>query len=156
MARTLWFRLSSQLHAPPTEVWRLAGTMAGVNQELFPIARMTYPADQVRIARDSMPLGRRAFRSWILLFGIIPIDYDDIMFTKFYPEGGFVEQSTMLSIKTWRHERTLEVTQVGCLLTDYVSLVPRIPITGPLFYLLGRALFRWRHAYLRRTFGYEV
>ncbi len=130
MAKTFWFRVSSQLTTPPNEVWRLVGTMAGVNRELFPLARMTYPAHQTRIAPDCMPLRRRAFRSWIWLFGIIPIDYDDITFMKFYPSGGFVEDSTLFSMKIWRHERTLEPTKTGCLRTDQVSFVPRISVMG--------------------------
>lgn len=155
MAKTFWFRVSSQLTTPPNEVWRLIGTMAGVNRELFPFARMTYPAHQTLIAPDCMPLRRRAFRSWIWLFGIIPIDYDDITFMKFYPSGGFVEDSTLFSMKIWRHERTLEPTKTGCLLTDQVSFVPRISVMGSLFYVIFTWVFHLRHYHLRRTFGYD-
>ena len=53
-----------------------------------------------------MRLGERLFRSWILLFGVLPIDYDDITLVSIEPGRGFHERSSMLSMRVWEHERT--------------------------------------------------
>ena len=50
-------------------MWERATTIAGVNAELWPLARMTGEGE----IREGA-LGR----SWILAGGVLPIDYDDI------------------------------------------------------------------------------
>ena len=35
-----------------------------------------------------MPLGRRWFRSWILLRGVLPFDYDELRIERLDPERG--------------------------------------------------------------------
>ena len=70
--------------APADRVWEHASSFAGVNRELWPLS-MTHPADRARLTPESVPLGRPAFRSWILLFGLIPVDYDDITLVELEP-----------------------------------------------------------------------
>jgi len=41
---------SSVLEAPPDVVWERAGRVSGINDELWPLARMTCPAHLGRIA----------------------------------------------------------------------------------------------------------
>ena len=72
------FRFVTTLRARPDEVWRHASSFAGVNRELWPLARMTYPRAMARLMPGAVPLLRTAFRSWILLLGIIPVDFDDM------------------------------------------------------------------------------
>ena len=62
---------SSVLQAEPAEVWAAARTMEGVNRELAPWVRMTYPEDAAVLNLEDAPLGRPAFDSWLLLLGVV-------------------------------------------------------------------------------------
>jgi hypothetical protein len=46
-------------------------------------------------------------RSWLLLLGIIPFDYDDIGIVELEADHRLLERSSMLSMKFWEHERTI-------------------------------------------------
>lgn len=59
--------VSSVVAAPQTEVWDRVASFAGVNYELGPWLRMTAPAGVDSIELDQVPLGRKWFRSWVLL-----------------------------------------------------------------------------------------
>jgi len=146
------FSFSSRLAAAPEAVWSHAMSIRGVNRELFPLARMTCPRG---LGRDltRMPLGRRAFRSWILAGGLLPIDYDDLTVVELEPGRRFLERSSMLSQREWCHERTVEPAAGGAILTDRVRFVPRVPALGALFLPVFRLAFRLRHRNLRRLFG---
>lgn len=147
------FSLASRLSAPPAQVWAHATSMRGVNRELFPLARMTYPAAFARLDAARLPLGRRAFRSWILAGGFLPIDYDDLTFVAIEPGRRFLECSPMLTQREWRHERLVEAVDGGTLVTDRLAFVPRIRALGPLQLWVFRAAFALRHRNLRRIFG---
>ncbi len=155
VARWFAFELSSRLAAPAAEVWSHATSMRGVNRELFPLVRMTHPKGLESLEGNEVPLGRCAFRSWILLVGFIPIDYDDLTFIELEP-GRFLERSPMLTQREWQHERRVEPFEGGCVLTDLVRFVPRIGALGPLFLPMFRMAFALRHRNLRRRFGAAV
>ena len=148
------FSVSSQLYAPPDVVWERVTSFEGVNHELMPIVRMTAPAGVEALRPEEVTIGERLFRSRILLFGLLPIDYDDITLVRIEPGRGFLERSPMLSQRVWEHERTLEPRSGGTLVTDRVEFEPRLPGGGalrPLFH----AVFRHRHRRLRSRFGGE-
>ena len=145
------FELCSHLAAPAAEVWAHATSMRGVNRELFPLARMTHPRELAVLEPGRVPLGRRAFRSWILALGALPIDYDDLTFVALEP-GRFLERSPMLTQREWQHERVVEPAAGGSIVTDRVRFVPRVAALGPLFLLVFRLAFRLRHRNLRRLF----
>jgi hypothetical protein len=153
MAHAYAFELSSQLALPAADLWRHASSMAGVNRELWPLVRMTYPKRFASLDSGSPPLGRRAFRSWILLFGLVPIDYDDLTLVWIDPPHGFRERSPMLSVREWNHERLIAPSGSGCAITDRVSFVPRVAGLGPLLSMVFALAFRLRHRNLRRMFG---
>src|SRR5947207_12757197 len=122
------FEVSSVVPAARAAVWQRISTMAGVNAELMPLARMTYPAAVAELRAEDVVPGERLFRSWILLFGVLPIDYDDITLVRIEDERGFLERSPMLSQRTWEHERTLEPRPGGgTRVTDRVRFEPRLP-----------------------------
>jgi ligand-binding SRPBCC domain-containing protein len=98
-------------------------------------------------------LGERIFRSWVLLFGVLPIDFDDLTLVALEPGSGFHERSRMLSMRIWEHERTLEPSGGGCRIRDRLSFEPRLPGMGPLLERFIRATFAHRHRRLRRQFG---
>lgn len=150
------FEVSSFVEAPPAAVWRRIATMDGVNDELWPIVRMTHPSGLDRIDAQEVPPGRPVFRSWLLLFGVVPFDYDDLTFKRIDPGRGFYESSRMLSQRRWEHERRLEVVPGGCRVTDRVSFEPKIRPAGALLARVFRLVFRYRHYRLRRAFAHPA
>jgi ligand-binding SRPBCC domain-containing protein len=128
-------------------------SVAGINDEFWPLFRMTAPRSLRERGLDEVELGTRICRSWVLLAGVLPIDYDDITLVRLDPPNGFLECSSMLSQRSWQHERTLEQLPQGCLLTDSVRYQPRLPIPDIALRTLYRRVFRHRHRRLRRRFG---
>lgn len=152
--KTLYFSLSIDLDAPRDRVLAHAGSMDGVNQELAPFMRMTAPAAyRARSIFEATP-GPPLFRSWLLAFGVLPVDFDHLAFEDIDPSSGFQEASTMLTMRSWRHER--RVTAVDARrsrLVDRLEFVPRIPGSGPLLRAISLRLFRHRHARLAQIFN---
>jgi ligand-binding SRPBCC domain-containing protein len=144
----------SVVPASPETVWERVSTFEGVNDELRPVLRMTAPARVRGLDPSEVVLGERIFRSWVLLFGVLPIDYDDLTLIALEPGRGFHERSRMLSMRVWEHERTLSPEGTGCLVRDRLSFEPRLPGMGPLLERVVRATFSHRHRRLRRRFGY--
>lgn len=156
MPRRAEITVSSRLEAGAEEVWERIVTAEGVNAELGPWMRMTVPRGTEDFAIDDVQPGERLGRSWVLLFGLIPFDYDDLTLERVDPGRGFLERSTMLSQRLWEHERTIEPLGEGrCTLTDRVAWEPRLPLPGAALRPLIRATFRHRHRQLRRHFGGE-
>ncbi|HUF84878.1 MAG TPA: hypothetical protein VMQ81_09845 [Acidimicrobiia bacterium] len=146
------FEIASVLGAAPSEVWTRVTTPEGINHELMPLLRMTVPRHLRTIDADTIPIGRKAFRSWGFLFGVIPFDYDDLTLARLDPGKGFLERSTMLSQRSWEHERTLEPVPEGTRVTDRLRFVPRFP-PGRFHRAFVATIFRHRHRRLRRYFG---
>jgi ligand-binding SRPBCC domain-containing protein len=144
---------ASLLHAPRDEVWAVISTFAGINDEFRPLFRMTAPRRVRRDGLAAVEVGRRVCRSWVLLFGVLPVDYDDITLARLDPPNGFLERSAMLSQRVWEHERTLEAAGEHCRLSDRVHYEPRLPVPDALLRALYRFVFRHRHRRLRRRFG---
>src|SRR4051794_8195897 len=93
-------------------------------------------------------------RSWILLAGVLPIDYDDIGLAVLEPGHGFRERSTMGSARAWHHDRELvPLPAGGTRVVDEVAFAPRLPGFGGIQAFVFEAMFRWRHRRLRRHFG---
>ena len=65
---------------------------------------------------------------------------------------GFDERSTSLMNRLWRHERRLEATPNGAIATDEVTIQGRAPFVTAMLMPIYRAIFRHRHAQLRRQF----
>jgi hypothetical protein len=146
------FRLSSRFGAPPAAVWKRVMSAEGINDEMAPLFRMTVPRGLDGLDLDRVEPGRLG-RSWILLFGVLPVDYDDLSLERIEPGRGFLERSTMLSQRLWEHERTIEpLAGGGCTVSDRVAWEPRLPLPGSLLRPLFGAFFRHRHRRLRRHF----
>jgi hypothetical protein len=128
-------------------VWERVITPEGINDELAPWVRMTIPGDpELRQG----PLGR----SWILLFGVLPVDYDDIVLEWFATDRGFRERSRMASASAWWHDRSLlALPGGGTRVVDHIRFTPRLAALGGLQAFVFQAMFRWRHRRLRRHFG---
>ena len=145
--------LTSVVDASPTVVWERIASFEGVNHELGPLLRMTAPTDIRDIDPEQVPLGRRWFRSWVLLFGVVPVDYDDLTIMEIDVGRRFLERSKMLSMRVWQHERILEPAGAGTSVTDRLTFTPRRGIPGALARAVIGALFRHRHKRLRSWFA---
>lgn len=151
--RTFSFEVESVLAAEASQVWAHAMTMEGVNHELGPLVRMTAPASFARLDAAPPPLGSRLLRSWVLLFGVLPVDWDDLTFVEFEPGRRFLERSPMLTQRAWEHERVVEPFGAGCRVRDTVRFEPRIAALGLLQLPVFRFVFRHRHRRLVGLFG---
>jgi ligand-binding SRPBCC domain-containing protein len=147
------FTISSLVAAPRERVWERVTTPEGVNAELMPIVRMTLPRGTEQLDLASVPVGSPVGRCWLLLFGLIPFDWDDLMLLRLEAPAGFHELSSMASMRVWEHERTLEPVAGGCRVTDRVAFLPRVPFPAVWVRPLFRAIFRHRHRRLRAQFG---
>jgi ligand-binding SRPBCC domain-containing protein len=148
----------SVITASPEDVWSRVTHPAGINHELAPLMRMTVPKGlEGKTVRD-VDLGRRICRSWFLLFGFIPFDYDDIVIAERENGRRFKETSSMLSIRAWEHERTLAPVPQGTEVTDRVTFDLRWPFSAIpgmnrlVAYILS-GLFKHRHRRLARWFA---
>ena len=150
------FEVSSVVPASPAAVWARVSTIEGINHELMPLAAMTCPARFAGLDPATVPLGERLFRSWILLFGVLPVDFDDLTLARVEAGRGFLETSTMLSQRQWVHERILEPVDGGCRVTDRIGFEPRIPGGARAFLALFRFFFRHRHRRLAQFFAKET
>src|SRR5260221_10670916 len=93
------FEYTSHMDADKDVVLAHATSFVGVNKELGPFLRMTAPEQYRSKSLFEAPVGVAIFRSIILLFLFLPVDYDHICFESLDPESGFVETSTMLSCR---------------------------------------------------------
>lgn len=148
----------SHLSAPARDVWDRATTPAGINHELMPVYRMTLPpAFRGRGIGDVSP-GTHLGRSWLLLGGLIPVDFDDLTIAELEPGRRFLEQSSMLMFSHWQHERIVDPAPAGCVVTDQVSFVLRRPLRwvpglGRAVERVVGALFSHRHRRLVAHWG---
>jgi ligand-binding SRPBCC domain-containing protein len=147
-------RRTSRVAAPAEEVWARVTSAEGINHEIRPWMRMTMPRSlRGRTIADVEPgpLGR----SWILLFGVLPFDYDELGLAELEPGRRFLERSTMLSMRRWEHERSVEPLDEGsCEVTDRIAFQLRAPLatlglTRPVAAVIAR-LFAHRHRRLVR------
>ena len=147
-------RFESKLHVPATRVWEWITSIEGISAEMWPFFRMTTPKG-IRSLNDlQIEPGVRMFRSYIFLFGFLPIDYSDMTLVELDPGWGFVEESPMGSMKLWRHERRI----VPCpsdpgavLLVDRLTFRPRIAQRFVGWFI--RHVFTHRHKVLRTNLG---
>lgn len=144
---------TSDLASCRAEVWARVTSPTGINHELAPILKMTTPPGVGSLDLDSVSPGQNLGRSWLLLGGLLPVDADDITIAEIEREEHFLERSTMLTMRSWEHERTLADVPGGTRVSDTLRFHVRVPGTGGLARALVGSLFRHRHRRLRRHFG---
>jgi ligand-binding SRPBCC domain-containing protein len=116
---------------------------------------MTFPASLSSLSDDWQP-GRRLFRSWILLFGLLPVDYDDLTLVEVEEGRRFLERSEMMTQKLWQHEREFVEITNGVRIIDRVSFCSRVSALEPIQLAVFRSIFKYRHFRLRRLFGHDA
>lgn len=147
---TVTLRFESSLPVPAAQLWQWITSVQGIRAELWPLMRMTVPRGIRSLADLPLTPGVPVFRSWILLFGLLPIDCSDLTLQQIDAGSGFVEQSAMGSMALWRHERRILPGTRGpgtTLLVDELAFRPRIATRLVAWFV--RRLFRHRHAVLR-------
>lgn len=127
--------------------------MDGVNRELSPLIRMTAPPEWSNKAIVEWPTGTVLFSSWILLFGLFPIDRHKFFFQSIDRHLGFTEESSSLTNKLWRHRRSFDRTGSSCRVTDTVEFQCRLPLLAYILAPVYRLIFKHRHKVLRSYYG---
>ncbi|MCB1154245.1 hypothetical protein KDL45_11390 [bacterium] len=146
----------TRLAASANEVWAHATRMDGVNAELMPLVRMTYPAEAKSLSIADAPTGEFLFNSLLLAFGVLPFDVHRLRLAHVGPGRSFREDSTTWLQRRWQHERWVEDDGAGCTVRDRVTVTPRLGFTTPMVRGIVRFVFAHRHRRLAARFGAEV
>ncbi|GAA3916292.1 hypothetical protein [Litoribacillus peritrichatus] len=141
----------STLNAKPEDVWAWALSEKGINSELRPLLKMTALSSMTAETANELTLGQPIAHSWLMLFGIIPIDRSELTFVEFESGKRFLEQSPMFSMKQWQHERVILPAESGTVITD--TLLFDSLLWNPLSKIMVSVLFRNRHKKLKAHFG---
>ena len=147
-------RFESKLHAPAERVWEWITSIEGISAEMRPFFRMTTPKGVRSLDDVEIKPGVRMFRSYVFLFGVLPIDYSDMTLVELDPGWGFVEQSPMGSMKLWRHERRIVPcpSDPGAVwLVDQLTFCPRVAQRFVGWFI--SQVFTHRHKVLRANLG---
>jgi ligand-binding SRPBCC domain-containing protein len=146
----------SIIDAPVERVWERIVTPEGINDELRPWMTMSMPRGAESLTVDNVPVGTPIGRAWLRLFGLLPFDYDRLIIAELEPGCGFREESTMLSMRQWRHERDVTPDADGkTVVRDRITFRLRAPLRpATAVVAVGlRALFGHRHRRLQRHFA---
>lgn len=145
---------SSVVRAPRDEVWARVVTADGVSEEFRPLLSMRFPAALAGSSIADLPLGRSIGRAWILLGGVIPVEYDDLVLVELEAPRYFQERSSLGSCRVWEHRRELEELADGSTrVTDTLRAVPRTLLPRRAVRGAVSVLFAHRHRRLARAFG---
>lgn len=148
------FERSTVIATPADRVWSRVTDPEGINDEMLPWMTMRMPRSARGLTVDTLPLNTVLGRAWILLFGVVPVDYDRLSIVELVPGRYFHEVSTMLSMRRWEHERTLmPIDETATRVTDRITLEPRLRGIGPVIARILRAFFGHRHRRLARHFA---
>lgn len=157
--KTEWqFEHRTEIPAPAAEVWARVVTPDGINDEMRPWMTMSVPKGAAGVTIDNLAVGTPIGRAWLRLFGVVPFEYDYLTIVELEPGRRFREESTMLSMRRWVHDRTVEPTSSGALVIDRVTVGPRLPmlLMGPILVRVLGAFFGHRHRRLARHFDGEA
>lgn len=135
----------------PDALWQAVTSPAGVNYELVPFLRMTFPAG-IQQLEDLRSDGSVQFVSTLLLFKWLPLDRHRFALLRLEPGQMFDERSSNLALRRWRHQRSVEESAGATILTDICELMPRLPGTGLALGATYRHVFRHRHRRLRARY----
>lgn len=149
--RKVRLAFETAVSASPGEVWSWSTSVKGISSEMRPVLKITFPKGMTHIPRNGEGLGKPLCKCRFLLLGIVPIDLSRLTFVEVEPGRRFVEQSPLLSMKLWRHERTITPVGDGARITDQLEFAPRFG--APLVAWFIAKFFQHRHAVLLRQFG---
>lgn len=152
MSKTISLRCESRLQATPAEVWAWITSVQGIATEMAPWLRMTTPRHVRSLTDLDIRPEERLFRRHLLLFGVLPVDHSDLTLLAWREGRGFIEQSPMGAMKSWRHERLIipggAAEPEAVVLIDQITFEPRF--CPRLTHRLVRRFFAHRHDVLRK------
>jgi ligand-binding SRPBCC domain-containing protein len=154
MSDAVSMRFESTLAAPPERVWAWITSVKGISAEMWPYFRMTVPRGVQSLADVQIRAGVPMFRSYVFLFGVLPIDYSDMTLLELTMGRGFIEQSPMGSMRLWRHERQIlphPSDPRAVMLVDQLIFRPRMARHLVTWFI--RRVFTHRHKVLRENLG---
>ena len=108
---------------------------------------------------DEVPVGVRLGRVPLLLFGVLPVEFDDLTVAAVAPGRRFHEKSSMVLLRRWEHERELQpLPSGGTRIHDRLTFelrapLSRVPIATAVAHRVIAGLFAHRHRRLARYFG---
>ena len=133
------------------EVWAAIGSWDGVNHELGPLLKMSYPKNYANL--ESIPAdGKSYFTAGISLFGIVPVDRHKFSFVGLDAPNFFDERSSNFNMTSWSHKRSLVERDGGVEVIDQCSFTPRFSLMGGVLRALFAWVFKRRHQRLRQRF----
>lgn|GEM_PF-151919 len=150
MSDVISLRFESRLRAPAEAVWSWLTSVRGIRAEMWPWLFMTVPKGLRSIEDIEIRPGQRMFRSYVFLFGVLPIDYSDMTLLELKPGEGLLEESPMGSMKLWRHKRYIEPCPTDpdmVMLVDELAFQPRLARRLTAWFI--RRVFNHRHKVLR-------
>ena len=147
---TVRVKFESKVPRTPDELWNWSTSVRGVDAEMGPVLKLDFPKGMTHIPRDGSGLGKPLGNCKFLLFGIVPVDLSRLTFVEVEPGRRFVEQSPLLSMKSWRHERVIEPAVGGTKVIDTLEFTPRFA-TGLVKWFISK-FFQHRHTVLEREF----
>lgn len=151
--------VSTELAVAPDVLWDAVSRLEGVNRELSPWLRMKEPQGLEGASIADLEPGVPAGRCRLLLFGLVPVDYDELTIAEIEPGRRFLERSRMRTMDPWEHERTIRATDADTsVIADRLRFRLRPPLAslpgaGRLVETTVRALFRHRHRRLAKLYG---
>ncbi len=148
---TVRVKFESKVPRTPGELWNWSTSVRGVDAEMGPILKLEFPKGMTGVPQDGNSLGKPLGNCKFLLFGLVPVDLSRLTFVEMEPGRRFVEQSPLLSMKEWRHERLIDPAGDGTRVVDTVEFTPRFA-TRVVAWFISK-FFEHRHAVLRRQFG---
>jgi ligand-binding SRPBCC domain-containing protein len=146
----------SIVDAPAEQVCARVVTPEGINDEVRPWMTMSMPRGAKSLTVDNVPVGTPIGRCWLRLLGVVPFDYDRLTIAELVPGRSFDEQSTMMSMRRWRHERSVTPDGDGkTVVRDCITFELRAPLrlATPAVATGLRALFGHRHRRLQNHFA---
>jgi len=142
--------MATEVAVSTQEAWAWSTSLQSVRAEMRPLLKLVFPKGMTDIGANTM-LGRSLGRCQFFLFGLFPIDMSKLTFSEIVPGHRFVEQSQLLSMRAWRHERivTPGADGRGATITDHLTFSPRF--ATPVVRLMVKLLFSHRHRMLARA-----
>jgi ligand-binding SRPBCC domain-containing protein len=147
---TVRVKFETKVPATPDELWTWSTSVHGVDAEMAPVLKLDFPKGMTHIPRDGSGLGKPLGNCKFLLFGFLPVDLSRLTFVEVEPGRRFVEQSPLLSMKFWRHERVIKPDTDGTHVVDSLEFTPRMG-TRLVTWFISK-FFEHRHAVLKRQF----
>lgn len=142
---------SSVVPAPREAVWARVTSPGGIADEFRPLLTMRMPSGLRGATIADVPVGEPLGRAWILLGGVIPVEYDDLVVVDLDPPRRFHERSVLGSCRVWEHRRELEDLGDGTTrVTDTLRARPRALVPPAVARRVVGVLFAHRHRRLRR------